>query len=151
MVATTYVSLDVALTITTTLKPGNPPDSLHSTALLILTSIWPGTCVSLTSITLYMTSDVTLQRGVSLLCLDDMDRGQKTPRATSFSVLYVGRHPFYSRATLIFPSFSSHLQWYERQDRWFLHRDGSGDCNRYRALPCLARYYRRFVHLPSCL
>jgi len=42
MVATTYVSLDVALTITSTLEPGNPPDSLHSTALFILTSIWPG-------------------------------------------------------------------------------------------------------------
>lgn len=42
MVATTYISLDVALTITSTLEPGNPPDSLHSTALFILTSIWPG-------------------------------------------------------------------------------------------------------------
>jgi len=46
-VATTYVSLDVALTITTTLKPSNPPDSLHSTALFILTSMWPGTAAFL--------------------------------------------------------------------------------------------------------
>ncbi|KAI0259063.1 chitin synthase III catalytic subunit [Gloeopeniophorella convolvens] len=42
MAATTYISLDVALTITTTLEPGNPKDSLHSIALFVLTSIWPG-------------------------------------------------------------------------------------------------------------
>ena len=73
-------------------------------------------CVSLTSISMYMTSDATPQRGVSLLCLDDVDRGEKTPRAASFSILHVGRYPFYSRATHIFPHFSSYLQWYERQD-----------------------------------
>jgi hypothetical protein len=49
MVATTYVSLDVALTITSILKPGNPPDSLHSIAVFILTSIWPGLCVLFTA------------------------------------------------------------------------------------------------------
>ncbi|KAH9958376.1 chitin synthase III catalytic subunit [Lactifluus volemus] len=42
MAVTTYISLDVALTITNTFEPGNPKDSLHSTALFILTSIWPG-------------------------------------------------------------------------------------------------------------
>ena len=48
MAATTYISLDVALTITSVLEPGSPEQSLHSTALFVLTSIWPGTCVSLT-------------------------------------------------------------------------------------------------------
>ena len=48
MAATTYISLDVALTITSTLEPGNPKQSLHSTPLFVLTSMWPGTCVSLT-------------------------------------------------------------------------------------------------------
>jgi len=42
MAATTYISLDVALTITSALEPGNPKQSLHSTPLFILTSIWPG-------------------------------------------------------------------------------------------------------------
>ncbi|KAH9983438.1 chitin synthase III catalytic subunit [Russula compacta] len=42
MTATTYISLDVAFTITSTFEPGNPKDSLHSIALFILTSIWPG-------------------------------------------------------------------------------------------------------------
>ncbi|KAI0246342.1 chitin synthase III catalytic subunit [Lactifluus subvellereus] len=42
MAITTYISLDVALTITSTFEPGNPKVSLHSTALFILTSIWPG-------------------------------------------------------------------------------------------------------------
>jgi len=42
MAATTYISLDVALTISSTFEPGNPKDSLHSVALFILTSIWPG-------------------------------------------------------------------------------------------------------------
>ncbi|KAI0302914.1 chitin synthase III catalytic subunit [Multifurca ochricompacta] len=42
MAATTYISIDVALTITSTFEPGNPKDSLHSIALFVLTSIWPG-------------------------------------------------------------------------------------------------------------
>ena len=39
---TTYISLDVALTITTTFGPSNPPSALHSIPLFVLTSIWPG-------------------------------------------------------------------------------------------------------------
>ena len=46
MVATIYISLDVAFTITSTFEPGDPKDSLHSVALFILTLIWPGACVS---------------------------------------------------------------------------------------------------------
>ncbi|KAH9030742.1 chitin synthase III catalytic subunit [Lactarius pseudohatsudake] len=42
MAATTYVSLDIAFTISSTLEPGNPKDSLHSITLFVLTSIWPG-------------------------------------------------------------------------------------------------------------
>ncbi|KAH9955823.1 chitin synthase III catalytic subunit [Russula dissimulans] len=45
MAATTYISLDVAFTITSTFEPGDPKDSLHSVALFILTLIWPGACV----------------------------------------------------------------------------------------------------------
>lgn len=40
--ATTYISLDVALSITSTFGPSNPPSALHSIPLFILTSIWPG-------------------------------------------------------------------------------------------------------------
>jgi len=39
--ATTYISLDVGLTFTNTFGPSNPPASLHSTPLFVLTSIWP--------------------------------------------------------------------------------------------------------------
>jgi len=39
--ATTYISLDVGLTITNTFGPSNPAVSLHSIPLFILTSIWP--------------------------------------------------------------------------------------------------------------
>jgi hypothetical protein len=42
MAATTYVSLDVALTITGALEPGDPKTSLHSVTLFVFTSIWPG-------------------------------------------------------------------------------------------------------------
>jgi len=42
MAATTYISLDVAFTITSTFEPGDPKDSLHSVALFILTLMWPG-------------------------------------------------------------------------------------------------------------
>jgi len=38
---TTYISLDVGLTITNTFGPSNPPASLHSVPLFVLTSIWP--------------------------------------------------------------------------------------------------------------
>ncbi|KIJ29571.1 hypothetical protein M422DRAFT_83925, partial [Sphaerobolus stellatus SS14] len=41
LVATTYISLDVALTITKTFGPSNPPAALHSVPLFVLTSIWP--------------------------------------------------------------------------------------------------------------
>ncbi|KIJ30551.1 hypothetical protein M422DRAFT_186948, partial [Sphaerobolus stellatus SS14] len=40
-VATTYISLDVALTITKTFGPSNPLAALHSVLLFVLTSIWP--------------------------------------------------------------------------------------------------------------
>ncbi|KAG0697431.1 chitin synthase III catalytic subunit [Suillus ampliporus] len=40
--ATTYISLDVGLTFTHTLGTSNPPQSLHSIPLFVLTSIWPG-------------------------------------------------------------------------------------------------------------
>jgi len=39
---TTYISLDVALTITSTFGPSKPPSALHSIPLFVLTSIWPG-------------------------------------------------------------------------------------------------------------
>ncbi|KAF9652425.1 hypothetical protein BDM02DRAFT_3153833 [Thelephora ganbajun] len=39
---TTYISLDVALSITRTFGPFNPPSALNSIPLFILTSIWPG-------------------------------------------------------------------------------------------------------------
>lgn len=42
MAITTYISLDVALTISSTFEPGNPKNSLHSIALFVFTSIWPG-------------------------------------------------------------------------------------------------------------
>lgn len=45
MAITTYISLDVALTISSTFEPGNPKDSLHSIALFVFTSIWPGAYV----------------------------------------------------------------------------------------------------------
>ena len=41
-VATTYISFDVALTVTHTFGPSNPPSALHSTPLFVLTNIWPG-------------------------------------------------------------------------------------------------------------
>ena len=66
MTATTYISLDVALTITSALEPGNPKQSLHSVSLFVLTTVWPGVCVLL-SIPLVprMTPDVT--RSATLL------------------------------------------------------------------------------------
>ncbi|KAF7309433.1 hypothetical protein MIND_00314100 [Mycena indigotica] len=39
--ATTYISFDVALTITSTFGPSNPPSALHSIPLFVFTSIWP--------------------------------------------------------------------------------------------------------------
>jgi len=39
---TTYISLDVALSITSTFGPFNPPSDLNSVPLFVLTSIWPG-------------------------------------------------------------------------------------------------------------
>ncbi|KAH7881888.1 chitin synthase III catalytic subunit [Phlebopus sp. FC_14] len=41
-VATTYISFDVALTLTRTFGPSNPLQSLNSVSLFVLTSIWPG-------------------------------------------------------------------------------------------------------------
>lgn len=41
-VATTYISFDVALTLTHTFGPSNPPEALASIPLFVLTSIWPG-------------------------------------------------------------------------------------------------------------
>ncbi|KAG2359589.1 chitin synthase III catalytic subunit [Suillus spraguei] len=40
-VATTYISLDVGLTITHVLGTSNPPQSINSIPLFVLTSIWP--------------------------------------------------------------------------------------------------------------
>jgi len=40
--ATTYISLDVALRITSTFGPSQPPAALHSTPLFVLTNVWPG-------------------------------------------------------------------------------------------------------------
>lgn len=42
-VTTTYISLDVALLLSTTFGPSNPPQSLSSIPIFVLTSIWPGT------------------------------------------------------------------------------------------------------------
>ncbi|KAG2152535.1 chitin synthase III catalytic subunit [Suillus bovinus] len=41
-VATTYISLDVGLTLTHVLGTSNPPQSINSIPLFVLTSIWPG-------------------------------------------------------------------------------------------------------------
>ncbi|KAI0324733.1 hypothetical protein GY45DRAFT_1262273 [Cubamyces sp. BRFM 1775] len=41
-VATTYISLDVGFSFTSVFGPSNPPQSLHSIPLFVLTSIWPG-------------------------------------------------------------------------------------------------------------
>lgn len=41
-VATTYISLDVGLTLTQVLGTSNPPQSINSIPLFVLTSIWPG-------------------------------------------------------------------------------------------------------------
>ncbi|KAF9237718.1 chitin synthase III catalytic subunit [Melanogaster broomeanus] len=41
-VATTFISLDVALTFNDTFGPSNPQQSLNSISLFVLTSIWPG-------------------------------------------------------------------------------------------------------------
>ena len=66
MVATTYISLDVALTITSALEPGNPKQSLHSVTLFVLTTIWPGMCVLLSlPLVPLMTPDFT--RSAALL------------------------------------------------------------------------------------
>ncbi|KLO12384.1 hypothetical protein SCHPADRAFT_875550 [Schizopora paradoxa] len=40
-VATTYISLDVALHISNAFGPSNPPQSLNSVPLFVLTSVWP--------------------------------------------------------------------------------------------------------------
>jgi hypothetical protein len=45
--ATTYISLDVGLTITSAFGPSQPPAALHSIPLFIFTSIWPAVCVVL--------------------------------------------------------------------------------------------------------
>lgn len=41
-VATTYISFDVALGVTSAFGPSNPQSAVHSTPLFVLTSIWPG-------------------------------------------------------------------------------------------------------------
>ncbi|KAJ6457438.1 chitin synthase III catalytic subunit [Mycena vitilis] len=43
--ATTYISLDVGLSITTVFGPSSPPESLHSIPVFVLTSIWPAATV----------------------------------------------------------------------------------------------------------
>jgi hypothetical protein len=58
MAITTYISLDVALTISSTFEPGNPKNSLHSIALFVFTSIWPGAYVFLPVMRLYSSPDV---------------------------------------------------------------------------------------------
>jgi hypothetical protein len=45
MGATTYIALDIALTITNAFEPSDPKQSLHSVSLFVLTTIWPGMCV----------------------------------------------------------------------------------------------------------
>jgi len=40
-VATLYISLDVAFTITHEFGPSNPPEALHSAPLFVFTSVWP--------------------------------------------------------------------------------------------------------------
>ncbi|CAK5267517.1 unnamed protein product [Mycena citricolor] len=43
--ATTYISFDIALHITSAFGPSNPLSSLHSIPLFVLTSIWPAVAV----------------------------------------------------------------------------------------------------------
>jgi len=45
--ATTYISLDVGLTITQTFGPSNPAESLNSISLFVLTSVWPAAAAAL--------------------------------------------------------------------------------------------------------
>ena len=44
-VATTYISLDIALLFNNTFGPSNPQQALNSIPLFVLTSIWPGAYV----------------------------------------------------------------------------------------------------------
>ncbi|KAG6335860.1 hypothetical protein ID866_3225 [Astraeus odoratus] len=44
-VATLYISLDVALTLSNTFGPSDPPEALSSIPLFVLTSIWPGVAI----------------------------------------------------------------------------------------------------------
>jgi len=44
-VATTYISLDVALQISNAFGPSNPPLSLNSVPLFVLTTVWPAAAV----------------------------------------------------------------------------------------------------------
>jgi len=44
---TTYISLDVGLTFTSTFGPSNPPEALNSIPLFVFTSIWPPVAVVL--------------------------------------------------------------------------------------------------------
>src|SRR6266851_3007816 len=117
MAATTYISLDVALTITTAFEPGSPKQSLHSTSLFILTSIWPAMCVSLPRPpVLCMAPDVTLpQRSIPLLYPNGVDRGPYPPRDAPFGVLFSGRYPFYPRTACLLSPFSHHLRWFRCQ------------------------------------
>ncbi|KAI1784646.1 chitin synthase III catalytic subunit [Ganoderma leucocontextum] len=61
--ATTYISLDVGFTFTSVFGPSNPPASLSSIALFVLTSIWPAAAaiiylVTMTYVVLAMLNEV---------------------------------------------------------------------------------------------
>jgi len=61
MAATTYISLDVALTISSALEPGDPKTSLHSVTLFVLTSIWPGVAAIAYFIMMFWVTGVVLR------------------------------------------------------------------------------------------
>ena len=120
MAATTYISLDVALTISSTFEPGNPKNSLHSVTLFVLTSIWPGAyvfflpcpsmryCRCLTS--------TSTQRGISVLHPNDMGRRRRLARDAPLGILRACWFAFHSRAACLLPPVPPNLQWHERKD-----------------------------------
>ncbi len=121
MAATTYVSLDVGLTISSTLEPGNPKDSLHSVTLFVLTSIWPGVYVFSLPALPYRASllltDVNLtQRGIVVFRPNGMDRRRRLTRDAPTDLLRACWYAFYSRTARLLPPLPPNLQRHERED-----------------------------------
>lgn len=151
MAITTYISLDVALTISSTFEPGNPKDSLHSIALFVFTSIWPGAYVHAFSLTgvRCLTSRAPHQRGIAVFYPDDMGRRRCPARDAPLDILRACRLAFRPRAARVLPLVPPVVQRLEREDRRVLPRDVTGDRVRLCDLSRLAEYHRRYVRLPT--